>query len=108
MKPTQKDLPRGLFLDPIRMNDTNEPRKTDPGNKLRVIVVILSLDREPWRTLEVAQRETWAREDQGIEIRHLRGITGGVTRASFLLTRKRSLKASDPTNCGATVTAPDA
>lgn len=53
-----------------------------------VLVVVLSLDREPWRTLEAAQSATWAQPQSRLEVLHLRGIKGGLPRAALLGTRK--------------------
>lgn len=57
-------------------------------SRLRVLIVILSLDREPWRTLEAAQRDTWAHSADGVEVIALRGITKGMPRAAFLGARR--------------------
>lgn len=64
-----------------------------PSPRLRVLVVILSLDREPWRTLEAAQRDTWAGPHvvhaiAEVDIVHLRGISRGGARAAFLGARR--------------------
>lgn len=60
----------------------------DPANELRVIVVVLSLEREPWETLEAAQRETWAQEREGVEIFYLQGVARGPLRMALLAVRK--------------------
>lgn len=60
------------------------------GEHLRVLILVLSIDREPWRSLEAAQRETWAVRHAGVEILYLRGVTRGFGRSVFLLLRKAS------------------
>ena len=50
--------------------------------------MVLSLDREPWRSLEDAQRQTWARQQADVDLVYLRGIARGLPRAAFLLFRK--------------------
>lgn len=55
---------------------------------MRVLIVVLSLDREPWRGLEQAQRETWADPQPGIEYLHLRGTASSVGRSVLLGARK--------------------
>lgn len=55
---------------------------------MRVLIVFLSLDREPWRTLEKAQLETWAQPQDEVEFLYLQGITASWSRSLFLLTRK--------------------
>lgn len=55
---------------------------------MRVLILILSLDREPWRSLEEAQRATWAKPQQDVDILYLQGVTRGPVRLAFLLVRK--------------------
>ncbi|WP_432560111.1 hypothetical protein [Granulicoccus sp. GXG6511] len=51
--------------------------------------MVLSLDREPWRSLEKAQRETWAGTlPPSVELVHLQGVAGGAPRMIFLAARK--------------------
>lgn len=68
------------------------PLATKGGRGVRILVVVLSLDREPWRTLEAAQRETWLAPSAVDEVVHLRGIHRGPARAGFLLLRKAAVK----------------
>lgn len=48
----------------------------------RVLILILTVDQEPWRTIEIqGQRATWAATtDEELPIFWLHGRTGGVTR----------------------------
>lgn len=58
---------------------------------MRVLIVVLSLDREPWRSLEQAQRDTWAVPRPGIEYLHLRGTARAAWRSMFLAARKMAV-----------------
>ena len=56
---------------------------------MRVLIVVLSLDRAPWRDLEEAQRATWAScPHPGVDVIYVRGVTRGLPRALFLAGRK--------------------
>lgn len=56
---------------------------------MRILIVVLSLDREPWRRLEQAQRETWAQPaHEGVELRYLQGTASSARRTAFLMIRQ--------------------
>ncbi len=68
------------------MNHSHSDSQTT--DEPRILVVVLSLDREPWRTLEGAQRETWLQPNETFEVLHVRGITRSFGRSLFLAARK--------------------
>lgn len=66
------------------------------GNKKKVLIVVLALDAEPWRSIEeLGQRGTWAGADANIPILWLHGLNRGPARAlvrvvSKILTKARA------------------
>lgn len=52
------------------------------GTEKKVLVVVLALDAEPWRSIEEqGQRATWARDETDVPIFWLHGINRGLSRA---------------------------
>lgn len=55
---------------------------------VKLLVMVLSLDRPPWSDLELTQRATWAVERPEVRILYVRGKARGLRRTAFLALRR--------------------
>lgn len=53
----------------------------------RILILVLSFDAEPWRSIEEAQRSTWVLRCSREEVLYVRGRTGGAIRSLYFALR---------------------
>lgn len=59
------------------------------GGKKKVLIVVLAVDAEPWRSIEeLGQRGTWADPEASASVMWLHGVNSGLTRLLTLGTAK--------------------
>lgn len=59
------------------------------GTKKKVLIVVLALDAEPWRSIEErGQRMTWAVDGSAVPVLWLHGISGGLVRGLIRIVGK--------------------